>query len=623
MKTTQIKNVIFVYGNPLQKVRDLAGAYNLTVIGTNDPTMLQNELQNANDASMYFFLITNEEELKYLNDILTKVTFSTEESNWFVLISKKLDKRLNTFNNSIFVSTYEEPLTEKTIDEYVLQSTVYGQRQYILRKDQGTVKKITPDKMRLLSRSLQHNFDNESLLQGIRGQFNDIAQNQRNTPVSEILKTNNEMKLESQEYLINEIQELEIRLKTAHDEEDVKQILSIIMELYEMMSTDLKDSSKVMIDSLIKESLKKSKEYELSSQSLKDDFDNAVRLKDKNQIDAMIKIREEKVTEVKAMEREVMRNATQLKEGLTKSFIALGEMSKKTVRDYNEYVNPSQKQALQVAFNSSSSEVTLESKRMVDGIEIVLDDLQRVVMHYSSIVDFDTTLIETQQNHIKTLETQNIVEEVVYENEFMAKLRVLVSPTPNLGASTMLRMFKNQYEKILMLDFREVTSDTKGFKNIKYSDLFSLSLEELENQSIKVHSSLAKEVEAEHLEKRLFRIEELFDAIYIVVDRFFQTGISPELIKRILYLSNIKDSNLIIINQTRSFFEEMTSEDRKVTFILNLATDAVYDILNDRLTVAGINPSEVRINVLPLRNELMGGINEEGELKTLHSQFKY
>ena len=174
MKTTQIKSVIFVYGNPLQKVRDLANAYNLTVIGTNDPTMLQNELQNANDASMYFFLITNEEELKYLNDILTKVKFSTEENNWFVLISKKLDKRLNTFNNSIFVSTYEEPLTEKIIDEYVLQSTVYGQRQYILRKDQGTVKKITPDKMRLLSRSLQHNFDNESLLQGIRVQFNDI-----------------------------------------------------------------------------------------------------------------------------------------------------------------------------------------------------------------------------------------------------------------------------------------------------------------------------------------------------------------------------------------------------------------------------------------------------------------
>lgn len=621
MKTAYTKGVIFVFGNPLQKVKELAKKYKITVIGTNDPTMLQSELTNANDADNYYFIISDKEELKYMNDILSKVRFTTE-LKWFVIINKKLDRKLNTHSNSVFVATYEEPLTEKIIDEYILHTTVYSQEQYILRTDDKPLEKLSSNKMRLISKNLQHNFDNESLLQTIKEQFNEIAKKQESLPVSEILQVE-KINFNTQEYLEEEIAELESRLESAHNQEDMKQVLSVIMELYEMMSSDLRDSSKKLIDKLIKESLEKSKQYKENSENLKKDFDNAVRIRDKERIQEMIRVREERITEVKAVEKEVMRNANRLKEGLTDSFIALGEKVKGTIAKHNNLVDESQKMALQNAFNNSSKEVSLDSRRVVEGVQIVLSDLQNVVRQYSTIVDFDTALIESQQKQINILETQNIVEEVKFTNELQSKLRMFVSPTPNLGASTMIKMFQNKYPRLLMLDFRDITSDTVGFKEMTYEEFIGCNLDELEAEGIKVFSKLAAEVDRGELEDRLHSIVDMFDGIFIVSDRYFQTGVNPEIIQRIQYLSNPKDSNLIIINQTRGFYEDMLNETRRVSFILNMVTDNVHEYLNDKLTVAGIDPSNVRINIVPLRAELMGGMNIESELRVLHSQFKY
>ena len=51
MKTTIINEIIFVFGNPFQKVRELAEQYNITVVGTNDPEMLIEQLKCSNDCN--------------------------------------------------------------------------------------------------------------------------------------------------------------------------------------------------------------------------------------------------------------------------------------------------------------------------------------------------------------------------------------------------------------------------------------------------------------------------------------------------------------------------------------------------------------------------------------------
>ena len=629
MKTISINGVIFVYGNPLQRVREMAEKYNITVVGTSDPSMLIYEMKNCNDANQYFFFVTNDEELRYLNDMLSKIKITQGENQpqFFILSPKVYEKLINTKGNSVYFSTYEEPLTEKIIEEYILHTAVYEQTQYVLRKDEFNSPRVSISKMKQASKIMENNFNNETLLQGIREQFKGIVENQQNMSISNVLKQStqdsNKLELETQSFLKEKIVELENQLNKVQSTEDIQMILSAIMELYSMMAEDLKESSNIFIDKLIKEALEKSKEYKTTTDTIISEIDTAIISKDKETIEKMLLKRDEVIEEVRIMEREVVQNANMLKEGLTENFLALRSMAKDTVRSHGELIPAESRNALQVAFNTSSKEVALKSKEMVRGIQTVVDDLQGVVKSYSKVVDFDTTIIESQQRVLDIIEKQKVVENVQYLNELTAKLRVLVSPTPNLGASTVLAMSTYKFDNILMLDFREIASNTFGFSTIPYLEFLEVPIADLEDKNTKVFRPLAEGIEEEELLNRLYQVMDIYDVIYIVVDRYFTVGIPTDYIQRVQYISNAVDTNLILVNETRQFYEVMLENVKQVGFILNFCTNIIYQKLNEKLVIAGIDPSEVRVNILPLKNELMGGENIESELKLLHTNFKY
>ena len=635
METLKTKDLIFVFGNPIRKIESMAKEYNITVLGTNSPQNLINEIYTSNDVSRYFFVITDEQELFAVNSLLRRVVFKPEvegakEPCVFVLIQKKFYSKLDLGRNRVYVRQYDT-IDEDLVNDLIINTTIHNQVQYYTAKGEKPPTTMSKEKMYRAGRILD-SLQNSSLLEGIQSQFREMKENQDRLSVSKLLSLEvggepelkreesktREAKIETQEFLKSKEKELKERLKKAKSKADVKEIMYAMLEIFNMRSDDLRETASLLVDKIIEEGTLAKERSELELQ----DIENCLISGDQREVDYLLEKRDLFVNKVRDIESQVMQRADTIKNVTIKYMKDLKQSSTEVLTGEHKEVLPTEKLlAFQELYKSNGKAIIERSTQLSKNMAVVINDLQGVIRKYSQIVDIDTSIIENQKRMVDTLSAQKVIEKVEYSNSLTAKINLLVSPTPNLGASTLARIFSNRWKSMLVLDFREIITNPKGFRVISYSEFMTSPISTLSGGYVKVNSELARVVEEEEeVGNRLQELEGGFESILIIVDKYMTVGVPFDLIQRIIYISDPSENNLIEVNRAMQMYEPLFNLNRKM-FVLNKVTLNIKRNLKEKLVIANIDPTKTRVNTIMLNTELVDG--DDSEYKVLSSNFNY
>ena len=624
-----IKDTIFVFANAIEKIRDLATSYDIVVVGTNDtnPDILANEVASANDVRCYFFIISNKEELDAVNNVFARIQRASDEDEGkiFVLTHKKYFNKVNFGQLGGYIREFSD-LDEQLIIDLVLNTTVENQEQYYLERKPIATPIMTGNQMEVISHLLDTQ-RNKNILETIKASFSEIKRRQDNLSITSILDNTDKsinskstITLETQEYMRQVEKDLKERLKTATDKEDVKEIVTTLLEVFNMRSDDLRDTSEKLISKIIQVS---QEDLDKAKQKIEDTMVEIEKLymeNDLQQIDILMRKRDEFIAEVEKAEKIVFQRADALCSMANTYLTDLKQSSLEVLTENKELIDKKLLIEYQEKYKNNSLEISKKSTELAGVTTRVINDLKNIVVKYKQIVNMDTTIMESQKRVNETLITQKVTEKVEYKSELSSKIYLLVSPTPNLGASTIMNMFTYHWERILLLDFRELSSRTSRFKEITYEEFMTLPLTSFSDTPyVKVTNSLATSVD-EGIVKRLDVLLPGFDVIFILVDKFMTIGLPTDTIQRMIYLSDTSDRNLLEINQISSIYEELF-ELKRVMFILNKTTTKIKNNLDEKLIIAGIDPTKVRINCIPLKAELAD--EDEECYKLLGRSFNY
>lgn len=623
-----VRDIIFVFGNPITKIQAMANAYDISIVGTNNPARLVEELQNANDVSQYFFIITDEEELRAVNSMLKRLkSMEREEPNMFVIIDKKLQTKLRVGSNSVYVREYQE-LTESVMTDLVFSTVINNQVQYFVEQKPDSTPVMTRERMDRVAKTL-NNIDSQNVLQSIKNRFGEIKENQDKLTVSkmilntESLGTNpEELKIETQEFLKERTEEIKNKLTQATSKEDLEDLMAIMLELLNMRSDDLKDSSSILINKILDEEVQKGKALSEESQKAIEEIEASLISEERKEIEQLVKQRGEYIERLKTIEDEVNSRVSTVRAIATNYLKEQRDSSLAILTgEFKDYLPVESRMAYQENYNRNSLAIKENTIALVESSNEIIEDLQQVVKRYNNLMKLDTSIIESQQRLVDTLATQKVVERVQYSNPLSVKLNLLVSPTPNLGVSTMLKVFENKWSKMLVLDFREIISNPEGFTEIRYNDLMTGDIDDFKGGLIKVNDPLANSVDEDALKERLGVLESEFDAIFVVVDKYMTVGIDMDCIQRIIYLSDTNERNLMEVNRIGGTYEPLFDNINKRMFILNKMTYIKRQELRNLLLTANVDATKVKINTVDLHVELIDG--DITAYKSISSKFGY
>lgn len=625
------RDIIFVFGNPISKVESMSREYGITVLGTNTPQNLVKELSTANDVSHLFFVVTDEEELMAVNHVLRSIVIKPEkdkEVNIFLIVYKKFINRIKTGTNRVYVREFDS-IDEDLIKELIINTTIHNQVQYFLEREEKPVVTMTKDKMARAGRVID-SFQKENILDDIKQRFGEMKKNQDYLTVTNVLTPRastgvvteeKDYELKTQEFLKEKEGEIIDRLKAMNSKVDLEDAMEVLLEIYNMRAEDLKDTAILLMDKIVEEGNEEKEKAKEESLKVMEEIEMVMLEGDKKQIDKLLANRDLFVNKVREVENKVMEKANTIKTVTVKYIKDLKESSSQMLLgEYREILPTERLLAFQETYKDSSRSIVDKSSELANQMTHVIDDLQEIVRSYSKIVDIDTNIIESQQRMVETLTTQRVVEKVEYSNSLTAKLMLLVSPTPNLGASTMLRVFSHKWDSILVLDFREKITNPSNFKEIKYSEFMKGNISDISGGYVKINAELARVVDENEIKERLVEIEGGFESIIVLVDKYMTVGVPLELVERIIYLSDASDSNLMEVNMIGQMYEPLFELNKRM-FILNKATLNTKNSLEEKLIVANIDPKKVRVNVVLLSTELIDG--KEIEYKLINSKFHY
>lgn len=624
-----IKDIIFVFGNPITRIQSMATEYDISVIGTNTPSRLIKELETANDVSQYFFIVTDEEELQAVNNMFKRLVGRKDgqELNMFVIIDKRYSNKLRVGRSGAYVRDFQE-LTESVITDLVFSTAVHNQVQYFTERPPETTTIMTKEKMDRLARTL-NSMDNQNVLQSIKTQFGEVKEMQDKLSVSKmILNTKNtgvsygDIKIDTQEFLIEKINEIKGKLAKVNSREDLEDLMAIMLELLNMRSGDLKESSAILINKILDEELRKGKEISEESKRALEEIELSLLDDERKEIDTLVERRNKYMSVLKQVEEEVNDRVEAVRAIASNYLRDIKEVSFEMLTgEYGNYLSTESKIEFQETYNNNSLAIKESTIALVETSHEIIQDLQQVVKKYNNLMKLDTSIIESQQRLVETLTTQKVVERVEYSNPLTVKLNLLVSPTPNLGVSTMLRVFEHKWKKILVLDFREIISNPEGYSEMEYSEFMTRTLGELVGDKIKVNVPLAANVDEEELQSRLQVVESEFDVIFVIVDKYMTLGIDLDFIQRIIYLSDTNERNLLEVNKLVCNYEPLFDNLNKRMFILNKMTYLKKQDSKNLLITAGIEPTVVKVNMIDLSVELIDG--DSTEYKNINAQFNY
>ena len=624
-----IKDIIFVFGNPITRIQSMATEYDISVIGTNTPSRLIKELETANDVSQYFFIVTDEEELQAVNNMFKRLVGRKDgqELNMFVIIDKRYSNKLRVGRSGAYVRDFQE-LTESVITDLVFSTAVHNQVQYFTERPPETTTIMTKEKMDRLARTL-NSMDNQNVLQSIKTQFGEVKEMQDKLSVSKmILNTKNtgvsygDIKIDTQEFLIEKINEIKGKLAKVNSREDLEDLMAIMLELLNMRSGDLKESSAILINKILDEELRKGKEISEESKRALEEIELSLLDDERKEIDTLVERRNKYMSVLKQVEEEVNDRVEAVRAIASNYLRDIKEVSFEMLTgEYGNYLSTESKIEFQETYNNNSLAIKESTIALVETSHEIIQDLQQVVKKYNNLMKLDTSIIESQQRLVETLTTQKVVERVEYSNPLTVKLNLLVSPTPNLGVSTMFRVFEHKWKKILALDFREIISNPEGYSEMEYSEFMTRTLDELVGDKIKVNVPLAANVDEEELQSRLQVVESEFDVIFVIVDKYMTLGIDLDFIQRIIYLSDTNERNLLEVNKLVCNYEPLFDNLNKRMFILNKMTYLKKQDSKNLLITAGIEPTVVKVNMIDLSVELIDG--DSTEYKNINAQFNY
>ena len=625
---TSVKDIIFVFGNPIRQVQELGKKYDIEVIGTSVPDNLINELSTANDVSQFFFIVTDEEELGAVNKMFRRlVKRDNTEPNMFVIIDKRYIQKLKVGNSKVYVKDFID-LTESVLTDLVFSTVIHNQTQYFLEVEKEIPTTMPKEKMERVARIL-NNVDSQNTLEGIRTQFKIIKQNQDSLMVTKLVlnsesegKAENGIKMETQEFLREKIDELKAKLAVATTKTDLEDLMTILLELLNMRSDDLKESSVDFIQKIIDEEIEKGKALSEESRNALEEIESTLIDGDKKEIEFLVQQRTEYINKLNTVVREVNARVEMIKSVSVKYLGEIKETSMELLSgEYRSLLPVESRIAFKESYKNNGLAIQESTILLVEKSNEVIQDLQTVVSKYNNLVNLDTSIIESQQRLVETLTTQKVVERVQYTDPLSVKLNVLVSPTPNLGVSTILKVFKNKWKSMLVLDFREIISDPKGFTQLEFDDLMNGNIDLFKSGYVKVNVPMANDVDEAHLEERLNLIESEFEYILVVVDKYITTGISFDRIQKIMYLTDSAEKNLLEINKIIQLYEPLMDKLKKRMLILNKMTKLQKQEVKTLTTIAGVDPTRVKINIIDISVELIDG--DEVEYKNINNKFNY
>ena len=625
---TSVKDIIFVFGNPIRQVQELGKKYDIEVIGTSVPDNLISELSTANDVSQFFFIVTDEEELGAVNKMFRRlVKRDNTEPNMFVIIDKRYIQKLKVGNSKVYVKDFID-LTESVLTDLVFSTVIHNQTQYFLEVEREVPTTMPKEKMERVARIL-NNVDSQNTLEGIRTQFKIIKQNQDSLMVTKLVlnsesegKAENDIKMETQEFLREKIDELKAKLSVATTKTDLEDLMTILLELLNMRSDDLKESSVDFIQKIIDEEIEKGKALSEESRNALEEIESTLIDGDKKEIEFLVQQRTEYINKLNTVVREVNARVEMIKSVSVKYLGEIKETSMELLSgEYRSLLPVESRIAFKESYKNNGLAIQESTILLVEKSNEVIQDLQTVVSKYNNLVNLDTSIIESQQRLVETLTTQKVVERVQYTDPLSVKLNVLVSPTPNLGVSTILKVFKNKWKSMLVLDFREIISDPKGFTQLEFDDLMNGNIDLFKSGYVKVNVPMANDVDEAHLEERLNLIESEFEYILVVVDKYITTGISFDRIQKIMYLTDSAEKNLLEINKIIQLYEPLMDKLKKRMLILNKMTKLQKQEVKTLTTIAGVDPTRVKINIIDISVELIDG--DEVEYKNINNKFNY
>lgn len=623
-----IQDIIFVFGNPIRKIESMAKDYNLTIVGTNTPSKLINELKTANDVSQFFFIITEKEELEAVNEMFRRLKTSEEkEPNIFVLIDKKLQPKLKIGKNKVYLRDFAE-LTESVVVDMICSVAVHNQIQYFTEVEAEPTPIISKNKMEDISKSL-NSLEYQNVLQSIKSQFGVIKQNQDKLSISKMVldsQTNTENsgigKVETQEFLKEKEKEIKEKLASVTNKEDLQDLMNMLLEIFNMRTEDLKESASQIIDKILMEETDKGKKLSEESQLALEELEANIVDGDKKELNTLVDMRNKYLVKLKEVETEVNSRVNAVKSVTVNYLSDLKQSSFEVLTGkHKNLISVDNKLAFQEAYKANGLIIKEKTIELVTASGKLIEDLQGVVSKYDGLMKLDTNIIETQSKLVKTLSTQKVTERVQYQDPLTAKLNLLVSPNPNIGASTLLKIFSCKWNKILVLDFRETSSNPSEFELIDMDKFMTGDLSLLDEGKIKVNQPLAESIDEDELLDRLATVEGCFDAIFIVVDKYMSIGVNFEKIQKLIYLSDTAEKNLIEINRAISNYEPLLENLNKRMLVLNKMTYAKKQDTRYLLIAAGVDPSSVRINTIDLSVALVDG--DESEIKAMNSKFNY
>lgn len=628
MKTKDVKDLIYVFGNPLRAVRSIASTYNIGVVGTTDENKLLETLSQANDASHFFLIITGEEELFAINEMFkrrVKPEITPESTNIYVICEKSLVKGLNFYGNLVMETDYENQFTEEIVEELIIQTVVENQIQYYTMSE--TVYTTTTAEGMRETTNLLRNYEKGNVLSGIKKNFERIKEEQRDANIIDVISgTANDgrhFKINSQEYLIERDEELKANLSNANlSDEERKEIMETRLELYYLMTDDLRDNSTLMED-IIQASLVAIPDKEKEIEELFIDMEDALLKQDMEELDILKEKRKVGLQKLNKERIELKVHTDLVKDGLLNYYAAL----KDNTQDFltgtcSELIPVEEKRALASAFNESKDHTLALSKDSVQGVVAVIDRQDGLIDSYSRMADMSTYIIESQDRVNKILRTQNVRESVTYQDSLSSKLYLITSPSPSVGTSVLASSLRHRYTKgILILDFRERTSTTFGYEEMDMDKFFQSDIGTLPKY-LKLKDSRAMNINESIMTERLQNIESHYETILVLVDDHFTVGVDYDIIQRIVYISDSDDDNLIEVNKLRQLYEPILPNINRVTFILNKVTSGIQSNIQDKLLTAAVNPSEVKVIPIPMKIEIMEDRKDDRQYKILSKELE-
>jgi hypothetical protein len=545
----------------------------------------------------------------------------------FILIQKKLKNQLRVERNKVYVRDFAE-LSENFVEDFICSVAVNNQIQYFVEKEPEKSRVISENKMKKISKDL-NSLEHQSVLQGIKAQFGVIKQNQDRLSISKLVlddKQNKEtslpFKVSTQEFLKEKENEIKDKLSTVKNKEDLADLMNMLLEIFNMRSEDLKESTGNIIDKILSEETDRSKKLSEESRHALKEIEDTILQNDKKEIDYLVNQRGIYLERLKEVENQVNQRISAVKRVSIGYLSDLKDSSCEVLKGkYRNLLPVENKLAFQEVYKNNGLIIKSKTEELVKVSGKIIDDLQEVVSKYNSLMNLDTNIIQSQKKLVETLSTQNVTERVQYLDPLTAKINLLVSPIPNLGASTLLKIFSNKWNRLLVLDFREVISNPDIFEIIDYNKFLSSDLDLFNNNKIKVNSQMAEGVNEEELKERLKVVEGSFDAIIVIVDKYMTLGMSVDDIQRIIYLSDTAEKNLLEINKIIQTYEPLLENLNKKMLVLNKMTISKKQDTKYLLITAGVDPSKVRINNIDLSPELID--DDDSVLRLMNSRFNY